>query len=797
MKKFLLYALTAILAVSATSCKDDEVMGPINPAEDLDRMPMTMFRLNENTGKGEEDPYGMQIITSELNTAHLVWYGIKGAAGYEIKYGIGGRLQSGREEDWNDPERITEIIRIDDPEQLSLDIPNLEYGTHYRFAIRVLNPDGIEAHHSKWYGYGDGRQWAEQAGLTTLERYNTPGVLNVGNISEDRSEFTAYLDINVERAIEGFCETGSEQEKQMIFEEFKKNFELFPQGSDDYHTARFKVTTLSITPAFETPAAGVNEEWKDKTISLDDFDEDGKAEFRVTGLTENAIYICNVINDNIPVDVDACYNTVRKPVYGEPGDPIIIEHTVRATDSIPGETAFQACQLDKIIGAFGNDINLAEGQVFYLRGGKAYYFYESPAVTKGFTLATLPEDLAEGKRATVYLGGIGNKLEKDGFTLTNELQTCNFSYGRLKNSGEADCPIEIGEVCFKDIDFDVPLAKNGGSNDTKGGGTGNYFANCVDGGMAVTIKSWKVQNCTFQNINRGFCRVKSSKAVVFDEFIVENCIFYNSGFYGITKGGYAFVSDGQSNVHNMYKNMQIRNNTFYDFTTSDIIGKDGANKISSYKGVSWNIRIENNTFINNGAGIQKSNKYQGTIIFNNQRYPDNMKFSFKNNLFVMAAADGDINRPLQCKGCDLRNMYDSGLGQDVEIDICNNFSISSNSAYDGDNKIFLNNAFNNSKNSFAALNYNGTTIRLVNTAEDLIVKPLKVDGNYPRPGQLFSNPYSQCSKFDDLNPTVDMHSAPADIWNALKYKSVPAELNGIGDPRWATADPKNCYNGIE
>lgn len=112
-----------------------------------------------------------------------------------------------------------------------------------------------------------------------------------------------------------------------------------------------------------------------------------------------------------------------------------------------------------------------------------------------------------------------------------------------------------------------------------------------------------------------------------------------------------------------------------------------------------------------------------------------MKFSFKNNLFVMAAADGDINRPLQCKGCDLRNMYDSGLGQDIEIDICNNFSISSNSAYDGDNKVFLNNAFDNSKNSFGSLNFNGTTIRLVNTTEDLKVKPLKVDGNYLRPGQ--------------------------------------------------------------
>lgn len=791
MKKFLLYALTAILAAGATSCKDDEVLGVVNPAEDFDRMPMTMFRLNENTGKGEEDPYGMRILTEQLNTAHLVWYGIKGAAGYEIKYGIAGRLQSGLESDWNDPDRITDIIRIDDPEQLSIDIPNLEYGTSYRFAIRVLNPDGIEEHHSKWYGYGDGRQWAEQAGLTTKKRYNTPGVINVGNISEDRSEFTVYLDINVERAIESFTITGSEEEKQQIFKEFKEHFELFPQGADDYHTARFKVTTLSITPAFETPTAGVNSEWKNKTLRYEDFDADGTTTFRVNGLTENAIYLCNVINDNVPIAVDACYNTIRKPVYGEPGDAIIIEHTVRATDSIPGETKFQACQLDQIIGAFGNDITLAEGQTFYLRGGKAYYFFNSPAITKGFTLATYPKDLAEGKRAIVYLGGIGNGLENDGVTPTANLQTCNFSYGRLKNSGEADCPIEIGEVCFKDIDFDVPLAINGGAPGYQGGGTGNYFANCVDGGMAVTIKSWKVQNCTFQNIHRGFCRVKSSKKVVFDEFIVENCVFYNSAFYGTTKSGYAFVSDGQSNVHNMYKNMKIVNNTFYNYASSDLVGKDAANKITTYKDCSWNIQIDNNTFINFGTG-GKSYQY----LFNNQRYPDNFHFSCKNNLFVMAAADADAKRNVQCYGNDLRDMYDSGLGQDIQVDICNNYSISSRPALDGDNKIFTSNAFNNTKNSFGVLNYNGSTIRLVNSKDDLIVKALKVDGEYLRPAQLFNNPYSPCSSFDKNNPTTDMYAAPSDIWNALKYKTVPAELNGIGDPRWATGDPKNCYNEI-
>ncbi|MDE6066434.1 MAG: hypothetical protein K2G27_06390 [Duncaniella sp.] len=801
MKKFLLYALTAVVAVGATSCKDDEVMAVINPAEDFDRMPMTMFRLLENTGVSD-DPYGMQIgredpssaaiIKDVANTAHLAWYGIEGAAGYEIKYGIAGQLSSGRDEDWNDPERLTDIIRIDNPDQLTLDIPNLEYSTSYRFAIRVLNPDGVEAHHSKWYGYGDGRQWAEQAGLTTLERYATPGVINVGNIAPDRSAFTVYMNISVKDAVEGYCGSkATEQEKIQCFEDFRKNFEMEAEGADDYTTARFKVTTLAIAPAYETPNASVDEKWRNYSLSSSDFNEDGTAEFRVTGLQENAIYLCNAINSDIPVDVDARYNTIRKPVYGDPGDPIEIPHVVRATDSIPGETRFNACQLDDILGKFATDITLAEGQTFYLQGGKAYYFFNNPEISKGFVLATNPEDLKEGKRAIVYLGGIGVGLENDGVTPTATLKTCNFMFGRQKRGGEADCPIEVGTVKFKDIDFDCPLAYDFGDC-SDGTNRNNYFANMYSDGMAVTFESVEVENCTFQNMMRGFVRVQGSKQALFNKVLVNNCVFYNSGYRGYGKtGGYSLISDGQQKQHQLMKNVIFTNNTIYDWSSADMIGKDKASSCADWTGCDWSLRFENNTIINYGT----ENKH---YIFNNQRYPDKFNFVFKNNLFVLTVADDDTDRPIDFRGVDIRNAWETGLGEDISVDICNNYSISSRPAKDGDNKIFSGNAFNNSSNSFAPgnMNYNGTTRRLVNSEEDLIVKSVMVDGEYLRPSQLFNQPNTS-AKYVQAKDAYDLHCAPSDIWNALKYKTVPAELNGIGDPRWANADPKNCYNDVE
>ena len=140
MKKKLLYTLTALLALGFASCKDDdENMGPSNPAEDFDRMPMTMFRLEENTNVSN-DPYGTRVITEELNTVELAWYGVDGAAGYEIAYGLMPPLTNPA--GWDDENNLavwpdgkhTKVVPAD---QLTLRIEDLEYGTDYRFSIRV------------------------------------------------------------------------------------------------------------------------------------------------------------------------------------------------------------------------------------------------------------------------------------------------------------------------------------------------------------------------------------------------------------------------------------------------------------------------------------------------------------------------------------------------------------------------------------------------------------------------------------------------------------------------------------
>ena len=72
MKKFI-YFLAALTVLSATSCKDDDE-GLFSPAEDLERMPMTMFRKNHNTNVSESaDPYGTRVVEGTRNSIQLHW----------------------------------------------------------------------------------------------------------------------------------------------------------------------------------------------------------------------------------------------------------------------------------------------------------------------------------------------------------------------------------------------------------------------------------------------------------------------------------------------------------------------------------------------------------------------------------------------------------------------------------------------------------------------------------------------------------------------------------------------------
>lgn len=143
MKKYLLYTIMLLGALSFDSCKDDDTVS----VEDQ-REFMTMFRTNENTGRGDSDPYNCQTITvnGHNNSVHLYWYGVDGCKGYEIKYALYPNVSSGLAEDWENPEKII-FDTIVGPDKLDIIFNNLEYSTDYRFAIRTLSKKG-EAYNS-------------------------------------------------------------------------------------------------------------------------------------------------------------------------------------------------------------------------------------------------------------------------------------------------------------------------------------------------------------------------------------------------------------------------------------------------------------------------------------------------------------------------------------------------------------------------------------------------------------------------------------------------------------------------
>ena len=77
MKKILLYSLMLFMALSVESCKDNDNTKIPEGADG--RLFRTMFRKDDNTNKGSNDPYN-SVIT-DYNTANLYWYLVDGAAG--------------------------------------------------------------------------------------------------------------------------------------------------------------------------------------------------------------------------------------------------------------------------------------------------------------------------------------------------------------------------------------------------------------------------------------------------------------------------------------------------------------------------------------------------------------------------------------------------------------------------------------------------------------------------------------------------------------------------------------------
>lgn len=773
MKK-LIYFLAALMVFSITSCKDDDVA--FNNVEDLERLPMPMFRKKINTGKPDEsDEHASGLVDGIPNAIRLKWYGIQGAAGYEIRYAT-SRLISSNEEDWNNPAR--NIVHVVLPaDQLEYELFNLEYQNDYSFCIRALHPDGLEEHHSKWYGMGGGRDNEDYMTITTGERYTVPFVIDTRD--KDYHEFTVLMNLAYDRS------AYDSQDADTIEAHFR------------IENGRFMATHLVVKPSPINPTASVPAEFQNYELTDADLtpgtDGDTYCRVRVTGLDESSLYIVALRDDKntlAQADVDRYYNYASIRTKGDPGADILIPHKVTTEvythpDSIwnEGERKYQACRLDTVITNFNSDITLAEGQTFLLEGGKAYYLRQGPSICKGFTLKTDPADILAGKgRAVVYMCDLYHRVDEKGGK--------NWTLGKAKGEGDFPAPIKVENVIFEDIDFECPEV-NTHANATLDGekATGNYFINMLSGGLPIEFESIEMRNCTFQGFVRGFFRVQGKNYRKVNRLIIDNNVFFNTGFYSHKGMGYGFVhGEQESNEENICKDLRIMNNTFYDTNLSEFVyptknnfHKNLANKDFAPE-VVWNIRVENNTFINSATRSARD-------LFGVKYVPGGSTITFKRNLIALAKDDAD-NRNLNFTCMTMQEVRGD---MTLTLDFKDNYSVGCLDKHLVDDGIVSNakkrfSATSNSAGMFPKAFVAGMT------EDDLKIKV----GETPlRSTELFNDPNPKFHQVDGNDASYNAHyTDPATIWTRLQYKSdlkvTTHEIytKNIGDQRWKTGDPK-------
>ena len=277
------------------------------------------------------------------------------------------------------------------------------------------------------------------------------------------------------------------------------------------------------------------------------------------------------------------------------------------------------------------------------------------------------------------------------------------------------------KLAFYDIDFDNPDAFNYGDNVAGlGGVTGNYFFNMYSNGMAVTLDSLVIENCTFKRLVRGFIREQGANYKVWNHVLIKNNQFFDCGYYNQGAGGYCWIhGSGQNVASNLYKDMKVIENTFYDCPFPSFFSEQS--EIAWTSGP-WYITFENNTLINFNTRADGS-------VFKMRGLPDKSVFNVKNNLFVLCKKPGD-QRVLAMWGADIRNtqtLADGSAGV-VTLNFDNNWS-TNNDLTNG--SIFSNNPWTATSNNFGKLlkdnlaTLNGTLeVNVANiSATDLMEQP--------------------------------------------------------------------------
>lgn len=709
MKKILNSIMLLLLAGTSAlmvSCKDDDNSSSTN----TDRTFMTMFICDNTRGKGSDYPYnsGLDGQYPHGNTVHLYWYGVKDCAGYQIQMALQPKV-SGGSEAWAKVQGTSDLLldTIVGPDQLDMLIKDLQYSTRYSYAIRALskldqNIKGDQssfAHASNWYGHGNGRQWQEYLQVETKLRYPTPGAIFVDESKTTETEMYVYLNRNIDDL--GLDLT--DQKDKDNLEAYYANFNIDENGNLGY-------SVLTVNPSPNNPKATVDDKWKRYTITEEDFQ---RGYIKVTGLQANSVYVIDVIDPRVTVAVDAKYNTLTKRSDGKPGPAITLLHAdllaqqssapligsdeSRAT-TFEQAAEFDAAPLTPTLYDFISNTTYAEGQTYYLEGGKTYYIDGNDITCKGFTLATRPEDVAAGKRARVICG-IGKNSNIYSGTNGEQRQgsyTC-FMFGRQPEAGEGG-EIRMKKLAFYDIDFDCPTSYNYGDN-AAGLGTvaGNYFFNMYPDGMAVSLDSLVIENCTFKRMIRGFIREQGANYKIWNHVLIKNNQFFDCGYYNQGAGGYCWIAGINKPGSNLYKDMKVVENTFYDSPFPAFFSEE--NTENERDNGTWNITFSNNTLINFNT------RANGAIIKMRQ-IPDGSVFNVENNLFVLCKKAGD-QRVLAMWGADIRDvqMKNENEAGHITLNFKNNWSTNDNLT---NGQIFSGNAWTATSNNFGKLVKDGS-----------------------------------------------------------------------------------------
>ncbi|MBQ8064938.1 MAG: hypothetical protein IJ200_04695 [Prevotella sp.] len=783
MKKIfhsMLLFLVAGTSALMVSCKDSDDNGG---AAGTDRQFMTMFICDYTRGKGTDYPYnsGIDAGSAHGNDIHLYWYGVKDCAGYQIQMALQPKVSGGAEA-WAKIQGTSDLLlnEIVGPDQLDMVINNLQYSTDYRFAIRALSKQDANdindptsfAHASNWYGHGNGRQWQEYLGIATRDRYPTPYVVYVRQPETTETTMNVYFNKNERRV--GLDLTSEEGQEELA--SYHENFNIDENGD-------FQYKYLRVMPSPNNPNSSVGEGWDWYEIKDEDYE---RGYVTVTGLTPNSVYVIDVIDPTVEVEIDAKYNTCTSRTDGTPGEPILLKHDdLMATQNsapVPNSDEsraarfalaadYDAAPLSPTLYDFISNTNYAEGQEFWLEGGKTYYIDGNDITCKGFVLRTDPSDVAEGKRAKVICG-IGKSSTYDA---TNGEQwqgsyTC-FMFGRQPEAGEGG-EIYMKQLAFYDIDFDCPKAFNYGDNQA-GAGTvsGNYFFNMYSNGMAVTLDELIVENCTFKRMVRGFIREQGVNYKVWNHVLIKNNQFFDCGYYNQGAGGYCMIAgSGNNKKSNLYVNFECIDNIFYDSPFPAFISeeKEGIN----WKAGAWNITFANNTLIN-------FNTRASGAIFKMRCLPDGSVYNVKNNLFVLCKQEGD-QRALQMWGADIRGTMtkrDGSFGN-VTLNFENNWS-TNNDLTNG--QIFSASPWTATSNNFGKL----IKDKLATLNGSLEVQVADVSAT-----ELFVNPcppHKAASANDQNMHRADALDGTASQYNVdLHFKSMDNDIirNNVGARRW-------------